>query len=193
MLDARDLQDTPSQACRFARALARSTPTLFARGIATPSEALPQICRNPGAAFRFICERRAAVCPPMTLDFGLRPLGLAGRHRPAMRRANVMSRHHLDHLRRFRRGPDRALAVAGTEHADAASSSRPCSASPAPSSPPSFGQTIGWYRADQGAGFIAATVGAVLVLFIWNRLVASGVIGDPGNREALTPISRSRA
>jgi uncharacterized membrane protein YeaQ/YmgE (transglycosylase-associated protein family) len=46
-----------------------------------------------------------------------------------------------------------------------------------------IGQTIGWYRADQGAGFIAATLGAVLVLFIWNRLVASGVIGDPGNRK----------
>ena len=44
-----------------------------------------------------------------------------------------------------------------------------------------IGQAIGWYRADQGAGFIAATLGAVLVLFIWNRLVASGVIGDPGN------------
>ena len=44
-----------------------------------------------------------------------------------------------------------------------------------------LGQTIGWYRADQGAGFIAATLGAVLVLFIWNRLVARGVIGDPGN------------
>jgi uncharacterized membrane protein YeaQ/YmgE (transglycosylase-associated protein family) len=42
-----------------------------------------------------------------------------------------------------------------------------------------IGQTIGWYRADQGAGFIAATVGAVLVLFIWNRLVASGTIRDP--------------
>ena len=45
-----------------------------------------------------------------------------------------------------------------------------------------IGQAIGWYRADQGAGFIMATVGAVLVLFIWNRLVAKGVIGDPGNR-----------
>jgi uncharacterized membrane protein YeaQ/YmgE (transglycosylase-associated protein family) len=45
-----------------------------------------------------------------------------------------------------------------------------------------IGQTIGWYRADQGAGFIAATVGAVVVLFIWNRLVASGRISDPGAR-----------
>ena len=42
-----------------------------------------------------------------------------------------------------------------------------------------IGQTIGWYRADQGAGIIAATLGAVLVLFIWNRLVASGKIHDP--------------
>ena len=47
-----------------------------------------------------------------------------------------------------------------------------------------LGQLVGWYRADQGAGFIAATVGALLVLFIWNRLVTSGVIGDPGNPRA---------
>ena len=46
-----------------------------------------------------------------------------------------------------------------------------------------LGQLVGWYRADQGAGFIAATLGAVLVLFIWNRLVARGVISDPGNRQ----------
>jgi uncharacterized membrane protein YeaQ/YmgE (transglycosylase-associated protein family) len=43
-----------------------------------------------------------------------------------------------------------------------------------------IGQAIGWYRADQGAGFIAATLGALAVLFIWNRLVANGTIGDPG-------------
>jgi uncharacterized membrane protein YeaQ/YmgE (transglycosylase-associated protein family) len=43
-----------------------------------------------------------------------------------------------------------------------------------------IGQAIGWYRADQGAGFIGATVGAVIVLFIWNRLVAARVISDPG-------------
>src|SRR5258705_9630476 len=43
-----------------------------------------------------------------------------------------------------------------------------------------IGQTIGWYHADQGAGFIGATVGAVLVLFIWNRLVARGAISDSG-------------
>lgn len=45
-----------------------------------------------------------------------------------------------------------------------------------------IGQTLGWYRPDQGAGFIGATIGAILVLFIWNRLVATKVISDPGNR-----------
>ena len=30
-----------------------------------------------------------------------------------------------------------------------------------------------WHRA-QGAGFITATIGALIVLFIWNRLVARG-------------------
>ncbi len=43
------------------------------------------------------------------------------------------------------------------------------------------GQTLGWYRPDQGAGFITATIGAIVVLFIWNRLVARGAISDPGN------------
>jgi uncharacterized membrane protein YeaQ/YmgE (transglycosylase-associated protein family) len=43
-----------------------------------------------------------------------------------------------------------------------------------------IGQTVGWYRPDQGAGFIAATLGAVLVLFVWNRLVVSRTISDPG-------------
>jgi len=33
-----------------------------------------------------------------------------------------------------------------------------------------LGQAIGWYRADQGAGFIAAVVGAFVVLFVWNRV-----------------------
>ena len=43
-----------------------------------------------------------------------------------------------------------------------------------------IGQAVGWYRSDQGAGFIAATVGAIIVLFIWNRLVAHRVLRDPG-------------
>lgn len=40
------------------------------------------------------------------------------------------------------------------------------------------GQAVGHYGPDQGAGFITATIGAVVVLFIWNRLVASGMIRD---------------
>jgi uncharacterized membrane protein YeaQ/YmgE (transglycosylase-associated protein family) len=43
-----------------------------------------------------------------------------------------------------------------------------------------IGQTIGWYRLDQGAGLIGATVGALIVLFIWNRLVVHHVVSDPG-------------
>jgi uncharacterized membrane protein YeaQ/YmgE (transglycosylase-associated protein family) len=35
------------------------------------------------------------------------------------------------------------------------------------------GQAVGWYRADQGAGFIGAIVGAVVVLFIWNRIAVA--------------------
>ena len=42
------------------------------------------------------------------------------------------------------------------------------------------GQAVGWYRLDQGAGLIGATIGAVVVLFIWHRLVAKRVISDPG-------------
>jgi uncharacterized membrane protein YeaQ/YmgE (transglycosylase-associated protein family) len=41
-----------------------------------------------------------------------------------------------------------------------------------------IGQAIGHYGPNQGAGFITATIGALVVLFIWNRLVASGVIRD---------------
>jgi uncharacterized membrane protein YeaQ/YmgE (transglycosylase-associated protein family) len=42
------------------------------------------------------------------------------------------------------------------------------------------GQAIGHYGADQGAGLITSTLGALVVLFIWHRLVASRVISDPG-------------
>ena len=45
-----------------------------------------------------------------------------------------------------------------------------------------IGQQIGHYGPNQGAGFITATLGALVVLFIWNRLVARRVISDPGNR-----------
>jgi uncharacterized membrane protein YeaQ/YmgE (transglycosylase-associated protein family) len=40
-----------------------------------------------------------------------------------------------------------------------------------------IGQAIGWYGPGQGARWIGAIVGAVILLFIWNRLVAAGVLG----------------
>ena len=47
------------------------------------------------------------------------------------------------------------------------------------------GQAVGWYRGDQGAGIIAATLGAFAVLFVWNRLVVNNSISDPGNPRVL--------
>jgi uncharacterized membrane protein YeaQ/YmgE (transglycosylase-associated protein family) len=44
------------------------------------------------------------------------------------------------------------------------------------------GQVVGHYSPDEGAGYVMATIGALVVLFIWNRLVASGTISDPGNK-----------
>lgn len=41
-----------------------------------------------------------------------------------------------------------------------------------------IGQTIGHYELGQGAGIITSAIGALVVLFIWNRLVASGVLQD---------------
>ena len=44
-----------------------------------------------------------------------------------------------------------------------------------------IGQTVGWYSIDQGAGFVAATIGAVIVLLIWNRLVVHHIVPDPSS------------
>jgi uncharacterized membrane protein YeaQ/YmgE (transglycosylase-associated protein family) len=52
-----------------------------------------------------------------------------------------------------------------------------------------LGQTIGWYRLDQGAGLIGATVGALLVLFLWNRFV---VIRTPTTDSPLDPHGSTR-
>jgi len=48
-----------------------------------------------------------------------------------------------------------------------------------------LGQAIGWYRVDQGAGIIGAIVGALVVLFIWHRLVSTNTIRDVGGRRWL--------
>ena len=43
-----------------------------------------------------------------------------------------------------------------------------------------IGQAIGLYRPGQGAGFIGASIGALVILFVWNRLVVAKVIPDHG-------------
>jgi uncharacterized membrane protein YeaQ/YmgE (transglycosylase-associated protein family) len=44
----------------------------------------------------------------------------------------------------------------------------------------SVGHLLGMYRPGESAGFIGASVGALLILFIWSRLVAADVIRDHG-------------
>ena len=34
-----------------------------------------------------------------------------------------------------------------------------------------LGQAVGWYRADEGAHFIGAVVGAIIVLAVYNMLI----------------------
>ena len=33
-----------------------------------------------------------------------------------------------------------------------------------------LGQALGWYNAGEGAGFIGATVGAIVVLLVWGAI-----------------------
>jgi uncharacterized membrane protein YeaQ/YmgE (transglycosylase-associated protein family) len=42
------------------------------------------------------------------------------------------------------------------------------------------GDATGLYRPGQGAGLIGATGGALVILFVWQRLVASRIIPDHG-------------
>jgi uncharacterized membrane protein YeaQ/YmgE (transglycosylase-associated protein family) len=48
-----------------------------------------------------------------------------------------------------------------------------------------IGQAVGWYGRNEGAGLIGAVIGAIVVLFVWHRLVTSRVISDPGSRRWL--------
>jgi len=54
-----------------------------------------------------------------------------------------------------------------------------------------IGQSIGWYRHDQGAGLISATLGALVVLFIWHRLVVQRTVNDPGVSRSDWPPPRA--
>ena len=88
--------------------------------------------------------------------------------------------HHLDHHYRLHCRPDRARVFPGPPHPKGSLLTTVLGIVGAFVAT-FIGQSIGWYRLDQGAGLIAATVGAVIVLFIWNRLVAHRLIRDPGN------------
>jgi len=46
-----------------------------------------------------------------------------------------------------------------------------------------LGQAIGWYGANEGAGLIGAVIGALIVLFVWHRLVVTHTIPDASNRQ----------
>jgi uncharacterized membrane protein YeaQ/YmgE (transglycosylase-associated protein family) len=54
-----------------------------------------------------------------------------------------------------------------------------------------IGQSIGWYRPDQGAGIIGATMGALVVLIAWHRLVVQRVVNDPGITRTNWPPPRA--
>ena len=54
-----------------------------------------------------------------------------------------------------------------------------------------IGQSIGWYRPDQGAGIIGATIGALVVLVAWHRLVVQRIVNDPGVRPNNLPPPRA--
>lgn len=41
-----------------------------------------------------------------------------------------------------------------------------------------LGQAVGWYRPGQGAGFIAAIVGAIILLALYRMVVGRRVTGD---------------
>lgn len=45
-----------------------------------------------------------------------------------------------------------------------------------------IGQAIGWYGHNEGAHLLGAVIGAVIILFVWHRLVSARAIPDPGRR-----------
>ena len=45
-----------------------------------------------------------------------------------------------------------------------------------------IGQWIGWYRLDQDASFIGATIGAIVLLLIWRAFVGKADTAGTGRR-----------
>lgn len=46
-----------------------------------------------------------------------------------------------------------------------------------------IGQAVGWYRPDQGAGFIGAIVGAIIILAVWHGLTRRSRIQSQGRAQ----------
>ena len=42
-----------------------------------------------------------------------------------------------------------------------------------------IGQAVGWYKAGEGAGFIGSVVGAIILLFVYAKLVNKPSPGGP--------------
>lgn len=40
-----------------------------------------------------------------------------------------------------------------------------------------FGQAVGWYMPDSGAGFVSATIGAIVILALYHFVVGRRTIG----------------
>ena len=43
-------------------------------------------------------------------------------------------------------------------------------------------QVLGFYGPNHRVGLIGAVIGAIIILFVWHRLVTRGAIPDPGRR-----------
>ncbi len=43
-------------------------------------------------------------------------------------------------------------------------------------------QALGFYGPDHRVGLIGAVIGAIIILFVWHRLVSSRAVPDPGRR-----------
>ena len=50
-----------------------------------------------------------------------------------------------------------------------------------------LGQAVGWYRADEGAGFIGAVVGSIIILLIYRLIVGTGSLCCPRLRHVWNP------
>jgi uncharacterized membrane protein YeaQ/YmgE (transglycosylase-associated protein family) len=46
-------------------------------------------------------------------------------------------------------------------------------------------QALGLYGPNHRVGLIGAVIGAIIILFVWHRLVTNRVIPDPGRRSSL--------